>query len=538
MTEQKTIKFKKPELVYKYEDNAKWDTQDNHPRFMGDVDGDGRADIIGFSESGVEVLFSDGETFSEPKVTPQFKPVYWRSQNIFPRVIGDINGDGKADIMGFSSDGSVWAMTSKGRDGFNPPYVVMDKYISNEQVSIRHTWSEQNLYPRMLADVNGDGWADIVGFGADGVWASYAIQGIRGAEKVFFAPPALIIPNFGTSHTWESQDRFPRFMADFDNDKKADIIGFGKGKVFVAYLNGESFPGPQIKNYPEFYSICDHPYNWESQTDFPIAIGDVNGDKSMDVVGFLKWGTVIMTSKGQEKGFNPPYIANFNFGTHDTAWGNAITKPRAVADVNGDKLADIISFAPDGVYVSFTQRVSPNVIDLDACERYSPNIEAKCMENAYNKAMKQIDESKMNIQAIQDAKNELIQSYYNYAGFVVHQQNTKVHFLDDTIKAKETEFISAMDKVDPAVKNADLFAVQQAARDQTAREQAEANARSKAVAEKAAKDHAMWNSGDIDAGLDTTSPSETDVVVTGSTETPICVMGNPAFQQQYINVIK
>ena len=35
-------------------------------------------------------------------------------------------------------------------------------------------WSSDNLYPRELADVNGDGQADIVGFGQAGVYVSQA----------------------------------------------------------------------------------------------------------------------------------------------------------------------------------------------------------------------------------------------------------------------------------------------------------------------------------------------------------------------------
>ena len=38
-------------------------------------------------------------------------------------------------------------------------------------------WSSQDLYPRELADVNGDGMADIVGFGNAGVFVALATGG-------------------------------------------------------------------------------------------------------------------------------------------------------------------------------------------------------------------------------------------------------------------------------------------------------------------------------------------------------------------------
>ena len=33
-------------------------------------------------------------------------------------------------------------------------------------------WSSQNIFPRFLADVSGDGKADLVGFGSNGVYVS------------------------------------------------------------------------------------------------------------------------------------------------------------------------------------------------------------------------------------------------------------------------------------------------------------------------------------------------------------------------------
>ncbi|KKB96528.1 hypothetical protein SZ25_00378, partial [Candidatus Arcanobacter lacustris] len=72
-------------------------------------------------------------------------------------------------------------------------------------------------------------------------------------------------------------------------------------------------------------------------------------------------------------------------------------------------------FKADGVHVSFVQSIySATTLDLEACERWSPNIETKCMEKIYNRALKRIEESRMNLEAVQNAKKELMQSYNNY----------------------------------------------------------------------------------------------------------------------------
>ncbi|TFD51892.1 VCBS repeat-containing protein, partial [Cryobacterium frigoriphilum] len=74
-------------------------------------------------------------------------------------------GDGRADIVGFG-DAGVWVSLNNGNGTFQGPVKVVDNFAYNVG-----SWRVER-HPRMLADVSGDGKADIVGCGDAGVWVT------------------------------------------------------------------------------------------------------------------------------------------------------------------------------------------------------------------------------------------------------------------------------------------------------------------------------------------------------------------------------
>ena len=90
-----------------------------------------------------------------------------------------------------------------------------------------------------MTDVNGDGKADVVGFGNAGVYVSLATGDGN------FSAPALKLSAFGgTAGGWSSDDRYPRELADVNGDGRADIVGFGDAGVYVALADGSGGFGP------------------------------------------------------------------------------------------------------------------------------------------------------------------------------------------------------------------------------------------------------------------------------------------------------
>ncbi|MBX6358300.1 MAG: VCBS repeat-containing protein, partial [Micromonosporaceae bacterium] len=143
----------------------------------------------------------------------------WRVEK-HPRFLADVNGDGRADIVGFG-DGGVWVSLSNGDGTFAAPQLVVENFGYTAG-----GWRVEK-HPRLLADTTGDGKLDIVGFGEAGVWVS------RGLGGGTFEPPGLVITNFGYSAGGWRVEKHPRFLADITGDRRADVVGFGDAGVWI-----------------------------------------------------------------------------------------------------------------------------------------------------------------------------------------------------------------------------------------------------------------------------------------------------------------
>src|SRR5499427_7971254 len=237
---------------------------DQHPRFVVDVTGDGRADIVGLGRDGVWVsLNSRGDGIMQiPRLVLRGFGENAGSWHVdrHPRVLGDVTGEGRADIVGFGDDG-VYVALSNGDGSF-----TMAAGIAG--FGVNQGW-RVDQHPRFLADVTGDGRADIVGCGNDGVYV--ALSNGDGSFSM-----AAGVAEFGVDQGWRV-DKHPRFLADVTGDGRADIVGFGDDDVYVGLSNGDgSFQTPA----PGIGDLC---FNQGWRTDqHPRLLTDLTGDGCAD----------------------------------------------------------------------------------------------------------------------------------------------------------------------------------------------------------------------------------------------------------------
>lgn len=307
-----------------------------HPRYTNDINGDGKADVAGFGDQGVFVGLSTGTAFS---TVTQWTNDFGRNSNnsvwdpaTTIRVFADVNGDGKADAVGFGKDGVYVGIADPANNRFLP----MVKWVAN--FGIDQAW-QVSKHVRLLGDVNGDGKADIVGFGDAGTWVSIAADGK-------FLDPVMVVANFGADQYW-TNDKHVRLLADVNGDGLVDLIGFGDVSVFVSISKGDQGGWNFLTVSSEFA------YNSGWRVDRHVRlVTDVNGDGKADIVGFADTGVQFALALGQNDaityGPKAQWINDFGYNQE---W-RVGEYPRYMADVNGDGRPEPVGFGLYGVYVS------------------------------------------------------------------------------------------------------------------------------------------------------------------------------------------
>ncbi|MGQ9490606.1 MAG: FG-GAP repeat domain-containing protein [Anaerolineae bacterium] len=233
---------------------------------VGDVNGDGRADILAFVRSAgpVWVALSTGSSFGVSSIWHNFFCV---GQEICE--VGDVNGDRYADIIAFlrgtnpndPRTGDVFVALSTGA-GFGPAAIWNGFFCVGDEVC-------------KVGDVNGDGRADILAF-------------VRGtAADVFVGLSLSTGTSFATGTKWH--DFFCAGVevcevGDFNGDGRSDVITFLRngydtttaGDVYVGLSTGGRFSaGPK---WHDFFCVGDE----------VCGVGDFNGDGADDVIAFTR----------------------------------------------------------------------------------------------------------------------------------------------------------------------------------------------------------------------------------------------------------
>jgi hypothetical protein len=315
---------------------------------VGDVNGDGFADVLVPIRGGNEIAILNGNADGSLS-TPQFISLPQANTNAYAVAVGDVNGDGNADLVSVSTDNyqtsTVSVLLGDGHGNFQP-------------ASSQQTFT--GVFPVLvgLTDIDGDGQPDLVVYVQIG--AGESLVWLKNTGNGSFAPAVTLAP-----------DVFPGVaLADFNQDGKPDILygavnpsngisvfhillntgggnftdqvaaGFNgvSGIPTVIDFNSDGIPdvvvaqtlGPTTNTLYSFQGNGDGSFKQVSSVSIPQSSQFVTGDFDHD--GFpdlATFGILYLFGDGQGN-FTPLQIVGPR--------GNNI----AVGDINGDGLPDIV----------------------------------------------------------------------------------------------------------------------------------------------------------------------------------------------------
>lgn len=262
---------------------------------VGDFNNDGTLDLIAVTGANVYLLANDGTgTFTASQISTTSAFGCYASE----LVTADFNRDGNLDFFGcgmFLGDGT---------GSFN-----------QSQVSINGYGSGQNQFA--VADFDGDSYPDIGAIIGGGEFDQLAIFINSGNGKDFTATLGDFV-------------RFPLgvFAGDFDNDGKADLIGFG-----LQYYSGTQAPGTFIFPFTSGGATVGGALP-TATGGTSISTGDFNHDGTTDYA-FVTSGSITVGLGGVSNG------TSVSASLPDTSASNYF--PSAIADLDGDGLPDILA---------------------------------------------------------------------------------------------------------------------------------------------------------------------------------------------------
>jgi hypothetical protein len=299
-----------------------------------DVNGDGMSDVVTLVDGTAYTYLgsaSGGLIPAPPVFAGTMKTALWDGEGHLVIDVADVNGDFYADLVTAFSDGNVMVYPGGQRGAFG-----------GGVASFAGTYATDAFEPIAVADVNGDGFGDLV----------------SQHEGSVVVHPGRADATFGTSvssfaGTYDSAlldgvGHFAIDVADVTGDGRADLVtGTDTGTAYVFPGQASGAFGSAVPSFNGTLQLA-----FLDGSDFePIAVADVNGDGRADLISAHTEGTVYVYP-GKGDGTFTSRAESFHGTMPTSLFGGIGFEIISAGDVTGDGRADLITVHPErGFYI-------------------------------------------------------------------------------------------------------------------------------------------------------------------------------------------
>jgi len=217
-------------LIARYDDALPgWQFQRDDRFYVADFNGDGRKDLIVFNGDNwafpyLGMLRSSGTGFSLVRRYDANLPG-WQMRPGDEHAIGDFNGNGRDDLWVFN--GNDWSIPYLGMLRSNGTAL----HMAHRYDGAMPDWQMRPNDRHYVGDFDGDGKADLYVFNGDD-W-SIAYLGMLSAQGNHLT---MTKRYDGTVPGWQMRRHDHHYLADIDNNGKADLFVYNSADWYSEYL--------------------------------------------------------------------------------------------------------------------------------------------------------------------------------------------------------------------------------------------------------------------------------------------------------------